>query len=163
MPALATLGIVTLAASALAYLATARTVGAAPRAVQMHALVTGIVAAVFWAWAVANCVHRKSFDLGAVSFLTVLASSLAQYHKATAYGTMGSQRCYTCCSCGFVTLNYTLGLVLVGAESLRLYFAVAAAAWLVAAVLGVHVCQRAETARSLSSESERQQRMPLSS
>ena len=98
MPALATLVGVTLAALALAHFATARTgsgleiaspVDRTVRKLQAHAIATGVAAAVFWAWAVANTV-MKGFDLGAVSFLAVLGSSSTQYARAsdtTAYFT----------------------------------------------------------------------------
>jgi hypothetical protein len=163
MPALATLVVVVVASSALAHRATSRTVGPTPRAMQTHAITTGIVAAVFWVWAVANCAISKSFDLGAVSFFTVLASSVGQFKKASANSPVGSQRWYTCGSCGFVVLNYTLGLALISSDSQRLYFGVAAVAWLAAGAFGWHLCQQYEVGRSAGGASQQQERMLVGS
>ena len=159
MPALATLAIVAVASSALAHRATARTVGAAARTMQAHAISTGIVAAVFWVWAVLNCAINRSFDLGAVSFFTVLASSVAQFKKASTNSPVGSQQWSTSGSCGFVVLNYTLGLALVSSDSQKLYFGVAAVAWLAAGARGWHACQRYEAGRSASGRIPHQEQM----
>ena len=162
MPALATLAAVTVVASVFAHHATARTVDAAPRAFQAHAIVTGIVAAVFWLWAVANCVINRSFDLGALSFFMVLTASIAQFKKASAHRPAGTQRWSICGSCAFVVLNYTLGLAFVSSDSQRVYFVVAAVAWLAAGAIGWHVCQQYE-ATSASGESQAPERMLLGS
>ena len=162
MPALATLAVVTVAASVLAHRATAQTVNAASRALQAHAIATGIVAAVFWLWAVANCAINRSFDLGALSFLTVLTASIAQFKKASAHSPAGAQRWYSCGSCAFVVLNYTLGLAFVSSDSQRVYFVVAAVAWLAAGALAWRVCQQYE-AKSASGESQVPERMLLGS
>jgi hypothetical protein len=163
MPALATLAVVVAASCALAHRATARTVGPAPRAMQTHAITTGITAAVFWVWAIANCAINRSFDLGAASFFTVLVSSVGQFKKASANSPVGSQRWYTCGSCGFVVLNYTLGLALISSNSQRLYFGVAAVVWLAAGAFGWHLCQRYEAGRSAAGASQRQERMLVGS
>jgi hypothetical protein len=148
VPALITLAAVTVAALALARLhfAIARAPHggvevASPLAdcvqrVRAHAVATGIVAAVFWTWAVYNTVS-KHFDLGAVSFFGVLSSSASQYSKAHAGpARLQSQRVLTASSCGFVVVNYALGIAAVQSQTQRLYFGLAAVVWLVAGVYG---------------------------
>ena len=159
VPALVTLAVVAVAAIGLAHCATSRTGEAAPRMVQAHAIATGIVAAVFWVWAIANCAINKSFDLGVASFFTVLISSIAQYKKSKTRSRLGAQRWHTCGSCGFVVLNYTLGLALVSAASVQMYFGVAAVAWLVAAAIGWSICQQYEQAKTKSGDGEHHERM----
>jgi hypothetical protein len=108
--------------------------GDAVQKVRGHAVATGIVSAVFWAWAVWNTVNT-GFDLGAVSFLGVLGSSCSQYSRAHA-GPLQSQRVLTAASTGFVVVNYALGIGAVQSETQRLYFGVAAVVWLAAGVSG---------------------------
>ena len=96
------------------------------------------VAVIFWVWAVVNCINKRSLDLGAVSFLTVILAALATFHRVSeGLGGVGRLRWLMGGACAFVTLNYGLGLGLVQSTTLRVYFAVAAVCWAVAGVAGV--------------------------
>ena len=96
------------------------------------------VAVIFWVWAVVNCINKRSLDLGAVSFLTVILAALATFHRVSeGLGGAGRLRWLMGGACAFVTLNYGLGLGLVDSTTLRLYFGAAAVCWAVAGVAGV--------------------------
>lgn len=100
---------------------------------------TGVVAVVFWLWAVLNCalVH---FDLGAVSFLLALGTSLYGGGALDKLAPLNSEvyRVSAICGYGGVSANYLLGLLLDTHLGLRVYYALGMLVWfafLVAAVL----------------------------
>mmetsp|Transcript_44910 Transcript_44910/g.90591 ORF Transcript_44910/g.90591 Transcript_44910/m.90591 type:complete len:164 (-) Transcript_44910:141-632(-) len=109
--------------------------------VRVHASATGFVAAVFWAWALRNCIVAH-FDLGVLSFLLVLAAAA------------NSLRCSVLCEAGpiraqrwlffgaslFVSVNYLLGIVIVAAGTLLWsYMLIGALLWLANAVFGARL------------------------
>ena len=130
---------------------------ATARRLQLHAVLVGVVSLVFWAWAAYNCVSKRSFDLGVVSFFTVIVASVCGWKRASNPAEAGSQQCLMGGSCAFVVFNYSIGLVLVSKPpTLRLYFGIAALWWAVACA--VSVCclriQRRQASTALLNNSE---------
>jgi hypothetical protein len=103
---------------------------------------TGVVAALFWGWAVFN-IAVAGFDAGVVTFLCVMLSSACGFvHLAWRDATpraVQRQAWLTGVSGGLVTINYAGALAIVHGKGLTLlaYFIFGALAWGLATVLGV--------------------------
>jgi hypothetical protein len=122
--------------------------------VQAHALAVGLVGLVFWVWAVWNTA-TKGFDLGAVSFLAAVAACGVGFRRAALpldTSACACQRWLLGGVCGFVALNYALGVVVVDGVTTRLYFGVGVAWWLAAGATGVVLLQRLLKADFLDGE-----------
>ncbi|KAL1527524.1 hypothetical protein AB1Y20_008914 [Prymnesium parvum] len=98
------------------------------------------VALVFWGWAVYNCI-TKQFDLGAVSFATVIAATALGLRRmdASAKESLQKQRVLTGLSGLFVVVNYALGIGVASTKAwtLLLYMVVACTLWCASTIAAV--------------------------
>ena len=103
---------------------------------------TGVVAALFWGWAMYNLI-TAGFDAGVVTFLCVMLSSVCGFvHLGWRDATPRAVRrqiWLTGLSGGLVTVNYAGAIAVVHSTGLTLlaYFSFGALAWALATALGV--------------------------
>lgn len=124
--------------------------------VQMHALAVGCVGLVFWGWA-AWITATEHFDLGAVSFLGAVVACGAGFRRAAPPLDISACRCQRWLlgsACGFVMINYAMGIALVDKTTMRLYFGVGVVWWLAAGVTGVALLERLLKAGFLGDEAK---------
>ena len=126
-----------------------------------------IVSLIFWIWAIFNTVHN-SFDLGVISFLSVLIThSIILFSRWKRGGrTSVSSKCASYTIVGthsFVTLNYLGGIyAAVGTDLIQppdrrmgfaIYCGVAAILWLISAIVGCRML----SPQSLTTPEQRQE------
>ena len=119
-----------------------------------------LLAGVFWVWAIINVVNSGKFDLGVVSFLSVICSA-ANGFAFSSCNRPRARFCMFAFACFFVVFNYAAGFVVVCVSPefssqdtvLLIYFALAAATWSMAGIwvlfLGKRKTQLVENASHL--------------
>lgn len=111
---------------------------------QAFALTTGMVAVYFWCWALLNSA-RSHFDLGVVSFIFPLVSSiwLLLHHPTSTQQirVLRYQKLVAGTAPLFPAANYAfgVGIKINGAPTLVAYFIVGIVWWLLAALIGAYV------------------------
>mmetsp|Transcript_43860 Transcript_43860/g.80118 ORF Transcript_43860/g.80118 Transcript_43860/m.80118 type:complete len:162 (-) Transcript_43860:170-655(-) len=118
------------------------------RATLVHASTTGVVAVVFWIWALRTVLHGRP-DLGVVSFAAVLGADLVAFLAATKARACGSctryHKAVVVLSCGLVSINYGLALFIVEPGTVLFFYMVAGVlCWLAFGVWGFYVHSRME-------------------
>jgi len=110
--------------------------------VQHHAIATGVVALVFWAWALQKVLVHGDPDLGVVSFAVVIAASANGYRCGSQREPerMRWQRWFLSGATVLVTLNYLLALVFIPLPgSFQAYLAIGALYWATSGFLGLRL------------------------
>lgn len=96
----------------------------------------------FWVWAMGNTIQDGAFDLGILSFFTVMVGTAI-------FVATGGRRGFLTVVVGsaFVSVNYLLGLIVLPMRrdvpwTLLFYFAVAAGVWAAVGAVGMSVHRR---------------------
>ena len=77
--------------------------------IKQFAIVSLLLATAFWIWAIVNVVRWGLFDLGTVSFFTVIVTSSILLYSKQDPSRKRSTAYLTVLSHAFVSLNYVLG------------------------------------------------------
>mmetsp|Transcript_86991 Transcript_86991/g.259497 ORF Transcript_86991/g.259497 Transcript_86991/m.259497 type:complete len:179 (-) Transcript_86991:93-629(-) len=109
--------------------------------VRVHACATCFVAAVFWSWALRNCIVAH-LDLGVVSFLLAFAAALNSIRcsSLTEEAPVRCQRCMFFSASCIVAANYLLACFIVEVGTLLwIYMLVGVLVWFVNALFGTQL------------------------
>ena len=95
-----------------------------------RSLASFLIAVPFWIWALIKFITAGDPDLGGISFLLVMISSISVYRSPSRVSIRG-----LCLSCFVVSLNYLLPLFMMTLPtSFQVYLAIGAIYWLIMAI-----------------------------
>lgn len=99
----------------------------------------GLIALVFWIWAVVKTLTSDDFDAGIVSFAAAFGSACHGFMVVSqsgegivqsGIGSLGFHGVFAPCAASVVALNYLFGVIIVDTGSIQLYFAFSIVFWL---------------------------------